>query len=182
MAALSVFCISCGAALQPEHQFCPRCGRERWTPAQTTAPMRPPPGPGTQPFEPRAPAPIASPNLRWLPFIYAAGAVFWLIQLVQFAAIVAAPAGRDQMHQALIQAGLTGDLAVLLVIEAAIVFVFTGIAALLHALAYFGLRRQRPWGWIAAVIVAAAWSLVVVGIPVLLVLLRRTTRRAYGIS
>jgi hypothetical protein len=144
--------------------------------------MRPPPGPGTQPFEPRAPAPAASPNLRWLPFIYAAGAVFWLIQLVQFSAIVAAPAGRDQMHQALIQAGLTGDLNTLLVIEAAIVFVFMGTAALLHALAYFGLRRQRPWGWIAAVIVAAAWSLVIIGIPVLLLLLRRTTRRAYGIS
>jgi hypothetical protein len=51
----------------------------------------------------------------------------------------------------------------------------------LHATAYFGLRRRQPWGWIVAVIVAAAWSLVLVGIPVLLVLVRSSTRRAYEI-
>jgi len=33
-----------------------------------------------------------------------------------------------------------------------------------------------------AVIVAAAWSLVLVGIPILVFLLRRPTRQAYGIS
>jgi hypothetical protein len=44
------------------------------------------------------------------------------------------------------------------------------------------LRTRKPWGWIMAVIVSAAWSLVLVGIPLLVFLLRRTTRAAYGIS
>ena len=120
--------------------------------------------------------------MRWLPFVFAAGSVFWLIQLVQFAAVVAAPAGRDQLRQALVQAGVTGDLGTVLVVEAALVFLFEGAAAGLHAAAYFGLRARRPWGWIAAVIVAAAWSLILVGIPMLVLLLRRNTRRAYGVS
>ncbi|MHB8590128.1 MAG: hypothetical protein ACYDA0_14980 [Candidatus Dormibacteraceae bacterium] len=33
------------------------------------------------------------------------------------------------------------------------------VAAILHATAYFGLKARKPWGWIAAVIVAAAWFL-----------------------
>ncbi|HVC78292.1 MAG TPA: hypothetical protein VND96_17420 [Candidatus Micrarchaeaceae archaeon] len=116
-----------------------------------------------------------------MPFIFAAGAVFWLVQLAQFAAIVAAPAGRDQLQQALVQAGVKGDVTTLMVIEAFLVFFFVIVAALLHATAYFGLRARRPWGWIAAVIVAAAWSLLLVGIPVLVLLIRSSTRHAYGI-
>jgi amino acid transporter len=119
--------------------------------------------------------------LRWLPFLFGAGAVFWLVQLAQFAAIVAAPAGRDQLHQALVQAGVKGDLSTLIVIEAILVFFFVIVAAFLHAVAYFGLRGRKPWGWIAAVIVAAAWSVILIGIPVLLMLLRSSTRHAYGI-
>lgn len=147
-------------------------------------PNRPPPGAGSQPFEPAAPKPPASApqaGLRWLPFVFGAGAVFWLIQLAQFAAIIAAPAGRDQLNQALVQSGVKGDLSTLIVVEAVLVFFFVIVAAFLHATAYFGLRARRPWGWIAAVIVAAAWSLVLIGIPVLIVLLRSTTRRTYGI-
>ncbi len=182
MGSPGAFCISCGAALQPDHRFCPKCGAERWTPAGESPAARPPPGPGTQPFERTPPVPAASPRLRWLPFVFAAGSIFWLIQLVQFAAVLSAPAGRDQLRQALTQAGLSGDVTTLLVAESVIVVLFMGTAAALHAAAYFGLRALRPWGWITAVIVAAAWSLILVGIPVLLVLLRRTTRRAYGIS
>jgi biotin transporter BioY len=55
------------------------------------------------------------------------------------------------------------------------------VAAALHATAYFGLRARKPWGWIAAVIVAAAWSLLLIGIPVLVLLIRSNTRHAYGI-
>ena len=40
---------------------------------------------------------------------------------------------------------------------------------------------RKPWGWIAAVIVAAAWSLLLVGIPMLILLSRTSTRHAYGI-
>jgi hypothetical protein len=120
-------------------------------------------------------------GLRWLPFVFGAGAVFWLVQLAQFAAIVAAPAGRDQLHQALVQAGVKGDLSTLLLFEAILVFFFVIVAAALHATAYFGLRARKPWGWITAVIVAAAWSLLLVGIPVLILLIRSKTRHAYGI-
>jgi hypothetical protein len=147
-------------------------------------PNRPPPGAGSQSFEPPLPKPPTSAQpgaLRWLPVIFGAGAIFWLVQLAQFAAIIAAPAGRDQLHQALVQAGVKGDLSTLIVVEAALVFFFVTAAACLHAIAYFGLRARRPWGWIAAVIVAAAWSLILVGIPVLVVLIRSSTRRAYGV-
>jgi hypothetical protein len=147
-------------------------------------PNRPPPGAGSQSFEPAPPKPPASVQpvgLRWLPFVFGAGAVFWLVQLTEFAAIVAAPAGRDQLHQALVQAGIKGDLSTLLVFEAVIFSFFLIVAAALHATAYFGLKARKPWGWIVAVIVAAAWSLLLVGIPVLVLLIRSNTRHAYGI-
>jgi hypothetical protein len=176
------FCIGCGTELQPDHRYCPRCGAERWpAPEQVTA-ARPPPGAGTQAFAPAPPRPVASPFLRWLPFVFAAGAVFWLIQLAQFAGVVAAPAGRDQLRTALAQAGLTGDTTTFLIFQVSVVILFETSAAALHAAAYFGLRTRKPWGWIMAVIVSAAWSLVLVGIPLLVFLLRRTTRAAYGIS
>src|SRR5471030_1960033 len=74
----------------------------RYTP-MSGLPNRPPPGAGSQSFEPAPPkraAPMQPVGLRWLPFVFGAGAVFWLVQLAQFAAIIAAPAGRDQLHQA----------------------------------------------------------------------------------
>jgi hypothetical protein len=120
--------------------------------------------------------------LRWLPFVFAAGAVFWLIQLAQFAAVVAAPAGRDQMRQVLVTNGVRADVTTVIVAEAVLIILFEVAAVALHAAAFYGLRRFRPWGWISAVIVAAAWSLVLVGIPLLVVLLRPTTRQRFGIS
>jgi biotin transporter BioY len=56
------------------------------------------------------------------------------------------------------------------------------VIAALHAIAFYGLRDRKRWGWVAAVLVAGAWSLVLVGIPVLAILLRPSTRRAYGVS
>ena len=143
---------------------------------------RPPPGAGSQSFEPAPPRPATPAGLRWLPFLFGAGAVFWLVQLVQFAAVVAAPNGRAQLQQAVIQAGAKGDVSMLLAIEVSLVFFFVIAAATLHATAYFGLRRHRPWGWVAALIAAVGWSLVLVGIPVLYVLVKSSTRHAYGIS
>ena len=142
---------------------------------------RPPPGAGSQPFHPVPPKAPPPAGLRWLPFIYGAGAVFWLVQLAQFAAVIAAPAGRDQLRQAVEQAGAKGDVSVYIAVEVGLVLFFVIAAASLHATAYFGLRRRQPWGWVAAVIAAAAWSLVLVGIPVLVVLVRASTRHAYGI-
>jgi hypothetical protein len=126
----------------------------------------------------------ASPGnrLRWLPYLFAAGAVFWLIELTQFAAVLAAPLGREQLRQALMNAGITSNLDALLVVESIFIGFLELAAAALHGAAYYGLKAFRAWGWVIAVIVSAAWSLVLVGIPVLLFLLRRPTRQAYGIS
>src|SRR4029077_5834029 len=128
--------------------------------------IRPPPGAGSQSFDPVPPKPAPPASLRWLPVIFGAGAVFWLVQLAQFAAIVAAPAGRDRLRQGVEQAGATsGEVSTWVGIEIGVGLFFVIVAASLHAAAYFGLRRRTPWGWIVAVIVAAAWSLVLVGIP-----------------
>ena len=120
-------------------------------------------------------------RLRWLPWLFAAGAVLWLVQLTQFAAILAAPAGREQLQQTLVHAGFASNAAALLFVESAIIVFFEASAITLHAAAYYGLRKYRPWGWVAAIITSAAWSLIILGIPVMVFLLRRRTRSAYGI-
>jgi hypothetical protein len=120
-------------------------------------------------------------RLRWLPWLFAAGAVFWLIELTQFAAVLSAPAGRAQLVQSLANTGLTRDASGMLVVESVIVVFLEACAIALHGAAYYGLRKFRPWGWVAATITSAGWSLIVVGIPVLVLLLQRRTRAAYGI-
>ena len=177
-----VYCINCGLELGPAQAICPRCGAPRWMPGEEKKAVRPPPGAGTQPFTPASPRAEPAPGLGWLPFAFGAGAVFWLIQLAQFAAVVAAPVGRDQLQQALVTSGVKADVTTVAVVEAALIILFEVSAVALHAAAFYGLRRFRPWGWISAVIVGAAWSLVLIGIPVLVVLLRRTTRQRFGIS
>ena len=120
-------------------------------------------------------------RLRWLPWLFAAGAVFWLIELTQFAAVLSAPAGRGQLVQSLANSGLTRNAPGMLVVESVVIVFFELCAIALHAAAYYGLRRFRAWGWAAATVVSAGWSLVVIGIPVLVLLLRRQTRAAYGV-
>jgi hypothetical protein len=120
-------------------------------------------------------------RLRWLPWLFAAGAVFWLIELTQFAAILSAPAGRAQLVQNLANTGLTRDATGMLVVESVIIVFLEACAIALHAAAYYGLRKFRAWGWVAATVTSAGWSLVVVGIPVLVFLLQRRTRAVYGI-
>lgn len=121
-------------------------------------------------------------GFRWLPWLYASGAVLWLILLTQFSAFLVSPVGRDQLRQTLVDQGFQGNLDVLFLVDASLIVFIELAAAILHGVAFYGLRRFRAWGWVAAVIVAAAWSLVLVGIPVLVFLLRRPTRQAYGIS
>ena len=121
-------------------------------------------------------------RLRLLPWLYAAGAVFWLIVLTQFVAFLAAPAGREQLRQAVINQGITTNVDAILFIDCAIVVAVELSAAILHGAAYYGLRGFRAWGWVVAVVVSAAWSIVLIGIPILLFLLRRPVRQAYGIS
>jgi hypothetical protein len=123
----------------------------------------------------------ARPLLRWLPYLFAAGAIFWLVNLTQSAATAAAPVGRDQIEQTLVSAGFSHSTSAVLVVYFAIVFTFQGTAAGLHGAAFYGLRAMRWWGWVLAVIVAGAWSLVLIGIPVFVFLLQRQTRQAYGV-
>ena len=120
-------------------------------------------------------------RLRRLPWLFAAGAVFWLIELTQFAAVISSPAGRAQLVQGLAGSGLTHDATAMLVIESVVVVFLEACAIAIHAAAYYGLRRFRAWGWAAATVASAGWSLVVIGIPVLILLLRRQTRAAYGV-
>jgi hypothetical protein len=120
--------------------------------------------------------------VRWLPYLFAAGAVYWLVRLAQDAAQAAAPVYRSQLGQSLVKAGVTHDLTQVLIVYFAIILIFEATAAALHGTAYYGLKGLRPWGWIVAVLVAGAWSLVIVGIPIFVFLLQRKTREAYGIQ
>lgn len=162
------YCIECGERLETGHRYCPRCGTERWSPAPPpTAPAGPVPAP---------------PGLSWLPWIYAAGAVYWLITCARAAAYLAAPGG----VQAFVRESGVGFPGLR---DPAVVGPALGVslglyalAAGLHGVAYFGLRRRALWGWTVAVLVAALWSLLLIGIPILYVLLRRSTRRAFGVG
>ena len=170
------YCIQCGERLAPEHRFCWACGAERWTPAPPAPPEveRLPPARAGQP-----PADQPVPGLAW---IYAAGAVLWLLLLAQTAGVLVASPTRAQLMGDLARAGYTGQAAVALAVaEGAAMLLVTLVAAAVHGVAFYGLRGRRPWGWVAAVLIAGAWSLVLVGIPVLRLLLRPATRRAYGV-
>ena len=127
------------------------------------------------------PSPAPSPWLRWLPYVFAAGAIFWLVNLTQTAALAASPVGRGQLEQTLVNTGLTQNASAFLFVYFAAVFMLEATAAGLHGAAFYGLRGMRWWGWVVAVIVAGAWSLVLIGIPVFVFLLQRQTRKAYGV-
>ena len=93
-----------------------------------------------------------------------------------------APAGREVLKKALADGGITRNVNEILVLESVLIVFVCMSAVALHAAAYYGLKRIRVWGWITAVIVSAGWSVMLLGIPVLVFLLRRSTREAYGIS
>jgi hypothetical protein len=181
------YCISCGERLDPGHRFCPACGTARWMP-ETPAPpagQLPPPAPGTPARVPPPtvqPLPEATPvpGLAWL---FGAGAVVWLVSLAQLGGFLAASKGRAQLVDSLVKSGYSAsDAASLFWIYAVLMVALALVASGLHATAFYGLRARRRWGWLAAVTVAGAWSLVLVGIPILAVLLRPSTRRAYGVG
>ena len=133
-------------------------------------------------LNPQPSVPATSPYLRYLPYLFALGAVFWLVNLTQSAAVAAAPVGRAQLEQTLVNAGLSHSAGSALVVYFAVLLMFQATAAGVHGVAFYGLRARRWWGWVVGVLVAGAWSLVVVGIPVLVFMLRRQTRQAYGVQ
>ena len=188
------YCVDCGAQLEPSHLFCWRCGAPRWTPPQparreagTTPAERAEPAPPPPP--PPAPAPAPPRNLRSgrsagigadlgvLPWIYAAGAIFCLVWATRTLAYLVAPAGRSQLS------GMGGDIRPSAVVISGMVFIGMAlIAVALHAAAFYGLRRRARWGWLAAVVVAGFWSLLIVGLPVLLRLISRNVRESFGMD
>jgi hypothetical protein len=118
-----------------------------------------------------------------LPWLYAAGAVFFLVWATQALALLLAPAGQSQLIAEMGRQGVPADArATVLIIYGAVVIGAALTAAGLHAGAFYGLRRRRWWGWLAAVIVAGFWSLLIVGLPVLLKLVRRNVRQAFGVE
>jgi len=121
-------------------------------------------------------------QVRLLPYLFAGGAILWLVELTRFAAYLVAPAGREALKKVLADGGITRNVNEILVLESVLIVFVCLCAVALHAAAYFGLKRIRVWGWITAVIVSAGWSVILLGIPVLVFLLRRSTREAYGIS
>jgi len=72
-------------------------------------------------------------QLRWLPYLFAAGAVLWLVELTRFAAYLVAPAGREVLKQALIDGGITRNLDSTLTTESVLIFFLGTAAAVLHA-------------------------------------------------
>jgi hypothetical protein len=191
------YCVECGARLEPSHRFCPRCGAARWTPPED-APGEPPaipPQPVSASPPPGAPPPPSGAALRatqparavadlgLLPWLYAAGAVFFLVWATQALAFILAPSGRSQLTTELARQGVGRDSqTAMLVVYGAGLMGAALVAVGLHAAAFYGLRRRRWWGWLAAVVVAGFWSLLIVGIPVLLRLVSRSVREAFEVD
>ena len=187
------YCVYCGARLEACHRFCWNCGTARWIPPPDPAPPeaappaaggdRPPPIAGTPVFGERPPAAPAVRGPGLLPWFFAAGAVFFLIEATEGLASLVSPAGRAQLLTDLARGGVSASMRES-VLAAYWVIVIGGslVAAALHGAAFHGLRRLRRWGWVSALLVAAGWSLVIVGIPILVRLMSRSVRGAYGIE
>lgn len=122
-------------------------------------------------------------SLGFLPWAYACGAVLALIWATQALAMFLAPAGRAQLLQQITNQNVPeSSRPGLLVFWGAFSVGLPLAAAALHAISFYGLRRTARWGWLAAVIVAGLWSVILVGIPILRRLLSPEVRRAFGVA
>jgi hypothetical protein len=179
------FCIECGARLEPGARMCPSCGTERWSPG---------PAPHQQPTPNRQPVPAGAQSrtlstaevqatVASLPWIYGVGAFLDVALLAWVLAEGVTSGGSANWNSALAQAGIPASQFATSRVELTAIFgVLLLLLAVGHAAAYQGLRARKRWGWILGVALAALWSLVVVGIPVLLKLVQRQVREAYGVS
>ncbi|MDQ6773814.1 MAG: hypothetical protein M3024_12635 [Candidatus Dormibacteraeota bacterium] len=133
----------------------------------------------------RAPVMSAAVSARSavLPYLYGAGAVLLLMLATQELAYFLNPISQSAQRRLLLAQGYSGEtLTGLLLAEAVLQMAFLLIAAAAHFVAFYGLRRLKRWGWLAATVIAALWSLVLVGIPVLVWLTRREVRATYGVD
>lgn len=118
-----------------------------------------------------------------LPWIYGVGAFLDAALLAWILAEGITSGGSANWNSALAQAGIpASQFATSRVELTAILGVFLLLLAAGHAAAYQGLRARKRWGWILGVALAALWSLVLMGIPVLVKLVQRQVREAYGVS
>ena len=113
----------------------------------------------------------------------AAAAVLFLVLLVQTLAIIVNPHGRDSLNLILVQANVTaGQRPSVLVIYEITLILFSLVPAVLHGVAFYGLMGLRRAGWIIAFLLACAWSFLLIGVPFAVLLYRRDTRAAFGLT
>ena len=113
----------------------------------------------------------------------AATAVLFLVILAQTAAMILNPHGRAGLDQIVSQAGVSAaQRPGILVLYEVTLILLSLLPAILHAAAFYGLKERRRAGWIVAFLLSIGWSLVLVGIPFAILLWRRDTREAFGIS
>ena len=186
-AEASRYCIQCGVELEPAHRFCWNCGTPRWSPPADAAPAAAP----APPSRPAAPAPSSRPAARTgapvslgpLPWIYAGGAVFFLVWATQALALFVSSVGRSQLLAEMGRQGVPRAAQPSVLVAYGVLIVGGAVlAAALHAAAFYGLRRRRRWGWLSAVVVAGLWSLLIIGVPVLLRLIDRRVRQTFGVD
>jgi hypothetical protein len=116
------------------------------------------------------------------PWLYIVGAVLAFISATLSLASLVGPHGRAQVIEDLIGQGFPiRNQGAMVAIVAMVRVAAPLLGGVLHAVAFHGLRRSRRWGWVAAVVVAAAWSVLLVGIPILFLLLRRDVRNTFGL-
>ena len=182
------YCINCGASLEEQHRFCLKCGTHRFE-ADSARPASPA-GPISAPFSPASPILKArqtalmeevAPQLSLVSFLCAAGAVFWAILLTQTAAVIAAPNGRAGIVDLLARSGVAPSMRTVgLITYAALLILICMVPMALHGIAYYALKARRRSAWVMGVLLAGAWSFVLVGIPFLYILLKRDVRTAFG--
>jgi hypothetical protein len=191
------YCTQCGSRLEQAHRFCWNCGTARHSPA--AEPSRPPEQPVSQP--PSQPRPLGPPpvahqalaaagerpkppdHVTIIAVLSAAAAVMFLVFLAQTAAIVINPHGRDSLNQILLQAGVKpADRPSMLVLYEVTWVLLSLIPAVLHGIAFYGLMGLRKGGWVLAFLLACGWSLLLIGIPFAILLWRRDSKAAFGLT
>jgi hypothetical protein len=126
--------------------------------------------------------PKAPGQVTIIAVLSAAASVMFLVVLVQFAALILNPHGRDSVNQILIQSGVNAAARPGVLVAYEVVWVLASLVpAILHGAAYYGLNGLRKGGWVIAFLLACGWSLLLIGIPFAVILYRRDTRAAFGL-
>lgn len=119
--------------------------------------------------------------MLWI--FFGAWTIYWLVSLAVNGAHVAAPKGRAELLAELIQVGISRDqIRTYFPVFAGLQVAIPAGFAAAHGAAFLGLRRRSRAGWVAAVVLAGLWSVVLIGIPLLYMLMRPSTRRACGMA